>query len=82
MAPNLNAGEKCIFAVFRFQYVPREIFAGGRPMTFLEAFTKYGPDVERIADALGITPPEADRLINDLMDRRYQKRAQYSRRPA
>jgi DNA-binding IclR family transcriptional regulator len=44
-------------------------------MTFLEAFTKYRPDVEGIAEALGITPQEADRLINDLMDRRYQKRA-------
>lgn len=49
--------------------------AGCAAMTFLEAFTKYGPDVERIGEALGITPQEADRLINDLMDRRYQKRA-------
>jgi hypothetical protein len=51
-------------------------------MTFLEAFTKFGPDVERIAEALCITPPEADRLINESMDRRYQKRVQYCRRPA
>lgn len=51
-------------------------------MTFLEAFTKYGPDVERIAQALKITPPQADRLVNELMDRRYEKRAQYCRRPA
>ncbi len=51
-------------------------------MTFLEAFTKFGPDVERVAEALGITPPEADRLINAIMERRYQKRVQYCRRPA
>ncbi len=51
-------------------------------MTFLEAFTKYGPDVERVAEALGITPPEADRLINEAMDRRHQKRMAYRRRPA
>ncbi|MCW0014886.1 hypothetical protein [Rhizobium sp. BT-226] len=51
-------------------------------MTFLEAFTKYGPDVERIAEVLNITAPEADRLINEAMERRYQKRVQYRRRPA
>lgn len=51
-------------------------------MTFLEAFTKYGPDVERIAEALGITPPEADRLINEAMDRRYHERIKNCRRPA
>jgi plasmid maintenance system antidote protein VapI len=51
-------------------------------VTFLEAFTKYGPDVERVAEALGITPPEADRLINEAMDRRHQKRMAYRRRPA
>ncbi|WP_416066081.1 hypothetical protein ACK9YZ_06940 [Rhizobium sp. ZK1] len=51
-------------------------------MTFLEAFTKYGPDVERIAEALGISPPEADRLINGYMDIRYEKRAESRRRPA
>jgi hypothetical protein len=50
-------------------------------MTFFEAYEICGPDVERIALLLGITPPEADRLINELMDRRYQKKVQY-RRPA
>ncbi|MGO6879451.1 hypothetical protein ACC734_17010 [Rhizobium ruizarguesonis] len=51
-------------------------------MTFLEAFTKYGPDVERIAEALGITPPEADRLINEAMERRHQQRVRRSLRRA
>ncbi|MBB3743880.1 plasmid maintenance system antidote protein VapI [Rhizobium sp. BK591] len=51
-------------------------------MTFLEAYALHGPDVERIAEALGITPPEADRLINDEMERRYQKRVQIDRRRA
>ncbi len=39
-------------------------------MTFLEAFTKYGPDVERIPQALNIIPPAANRRINEAMDRR------------
>jgi plasmid maintenance system antidote protein VapI len=51
-------------------------------VTFLEAFTKYGPDVERVAEALGITPPEADRLINEAMERRHQKRMAYRSSPA
>lgn len=51
-------------------------------MTFLEAYEICGPDVERIALLLCVTPPEADRLINALMERRYQKRVQYRRRPA
>ncbi|QND41554.1 hypothetical protein HB770_10990 [Rhizobium leguminosarum bv. viciae] len=38
-------------------------------MTFLEAYALHGPDVERIAEALGITPPEADRLINEVIER-------------
>lgn len=42
----------------------------GAPMTFLEAFTKFGPDVERIPQALNITLPAPDRLINEAMDRR------------
>jgi hypothetical protein len=45
-------------------------------MTFLEAYALLGPDVERIAEALGITPPEADRLINEAMERRHQQRVQ------
>ena len=43
-------------------------------MTFLEAFTLHGPDVERIARDLGITPPEADRLINEELNRRQEER--------
>ena len=43
-------------------------------MTFLELFEKLGPDVERIARDLGITPPEADRLINDELNRRHEER--------
>ncbi|WP_165410039.1 hypothetical protein [Rhizobium ruizarguesonis] len=51
-------------------------------MTFLEAYAIHGPDVERIAEALGITPPEADRLINEALERRHQQRVQRSRRRA
>jgi DNA-binding IclR family transcriptional regulator len=51
-------------------------------MTFLDAFALYPYDVERIAEVTGLAPSEVDRLINDLMERRYQKRVQYSRRPA
>jgi DNA-binding MarR family transcriptional regulator len=51
-------------------------------MTFLEAYSKYGPDVERIAEVLGIKPADADRLINELLERRHAKRSQYSRRRA
>lgn len=51
-------------------------------MTFLDAFALYPYDVERIAEVTGLAPSEVDHLINDLMNRRYQKRVQYSRRPA
>ena len=40
-------------------------------MTFLEAYILYGPDVEKIAVAVGIKSHEADRLINNEMDRRH-----------
>ncbi|MBX4920974.1 hypothetical protein HJA76_14865 [Rhizobium bangladeshense] len=50
--------------------------------TFIEAFTKYGPDVERIAAALGIPAPEADRLVSREMDRRYHARIRGERRRA
>jgi hypothetical protein len=40
-------------------------------MTFLEAYAIHGPDVERLAYALDIPRPEADRLINRELDRRY-----------
>jgi hypothetical protein len=48
-------------------------------MTFSEAYSLYGPDVELIAAAAGIEPAEADRLINDLLDRRYRCRIANSR---
>ncbi|QIG70459.1 hypothetical protein EVB88_075 [Rhizobium phage RHph_N28_2] len=51
-------------------------------MTFLEAYLLHGPDVERIAEELGITPPEADRLINEAMERRHQQRVRRSLRRA
>ena len=51
-------------------------------MTFEEAFSLYPYDVERIAAETGIAPNEVDHLINELMERRYQKRHQYRRRPA
>lgn len=43
-------------------------------MTFIEAYTAVGPDVEAIAKLLGIAPSEADRLINEEMERRHQER--------
>jgi DNA-directed RNA polymerase specialized sigma24 family protein len=51
-------------------------------MTFLEAYALHGPDVERIAEAMGITPSEADRLINEAMERRHQQRVRRSLRRA
>ncbi|MBB3565848.1 hypothetical protein FHX06_007221 [Rhizobium sp. BK512] len=33
-------------------------------MTFLEAYALHGPDLELIGETIGVTPPEADRLIN------------------
>ncbi|MBB3453919.1 hypothetical protein FHT86_002175 [Rhizobium sp. BK313] len=42
-------------------------------MKFEEAFTLYGPDVEKIAEAMGIKPHKADRLINAAMNKRYEK---------
>lgn len=43
-------------------------------MTFIEAYAIHGPDIERIAYTLDISRPEADRLINREMDRRYKER--------
>ena len=43
-------------------------------MTFDEAFTLHGPDVERIARRLGIAPHEADRRINAEMNKRQEVR--------
>lgn len=48
--------------------------------TFLEAYEKHGPDVERIAQALGIAPSEADRLINAEMERKHAHRLVTARR--
>jgi hypothetical protein len=42
-------------------------------MIFSQAFALYGPDVEKIAEAMGIKPPKADRLINAAMNKRYEK---------
>ncbi len=49
-------------------------------MTFLEAYTIHGPDVERIAEDLGITPPEADRLVNEEIERKFAHRLVTTRR--
>jgi hypothetical protein len=49
-------------------------------VTFQEAFDKFPFDVERIAELLGMPPHEADREINEAMDRRYAKRMEYSRK--
>lgn len=43
-------------------------------MIFSEAYSLFGPDVELIAEAMGITPPEADRLISERMNRKYRAR--------
>ncbi len=43
-------------------------------MTFSQAYTLYGPDVERIARRLGIAPHEADRRINAEMNKRHKER--------
>jgi hypothetical protein len=40
-------------------------------MTFLEAFTVYGPDTIAISEALDIQEHEADRLVSQRMDRTY-----------
>jgi hypothetical protein len=43
-------------------------------MTFSEAYAAIGPDVEAIAELLGISAAEADRKINAEMNRRHQER--------
>jgi len=47
--------------------------------TFSEAFTLYGPDVEAIAQELGIDPSYADRLINEKLNKRYENRIRNER---
>ena len=54
-------------------------------ITFSEAYAAIGPDVEAIAELLGIAPSEADRLINAEMNRantekdRKEARREYQR---
>ena len=43
-------------------------------MTFLEAFTVYGPDTIAISEALDIQEHEADRLVSQRMDRTHVSR--------
>lgn len=40
--------------------------------TFLQAFNQHGPDTIAIAEALGISEAQADRLVNDHMKERYE----------
>jgi hypothetical protein len=44
-------------------------------MTFEQAFATYGPDVEWIAKATGMAPPDVDRCINAAMTAAYLERA-------
>jgi len=49
-------------------------------MTFSEAYAIHGPDVEAIADALGIAPPVADSLINAELTKRHHDRLKEEKR--
>ncbi|MBX5190148.1 hypothetical protein HJB86_14655 [Rhizobium sp. NZLR3b] len=44
-------------------------------MTFLEAYAIHGPDTIAISEALNISEHEADRLINEAMERRHKARS-------
>lgn len=44
-------------------------------ITFSEAYTSLGPDVEAIAELLDISPEEADRRVNAEMDQRYARQS-------
>ncbi len=44
-------------------------------ITFSEAYTSLGPDVEAIAELLDIDADEADRLVNAEMDKRYAQQS-------
>ncbi|SMF65701.1 hypothetical protein SAMN02982989_3395 [Xaviernesmea oryzae] len=48
-------------------------------MTFSEAYHLHGPDTIAISEALGIAEHEADRLINERMDRKYRDRVENAR---
>lgn len=43
-------------------------------MNFFDAYLRFGPDTEAIAEALGIKPHEADTLINLHMETEHQRR--------
>lgn len=43
-------------------------------MKFAEVYARLGPDVPAIAEALGITQPEADTLINLHMETKHQRK--------
>ncbi len=49
-------------------------------MTFSEAYAIHGPDVEAIADALGIPQHAADRLINAELTQRHTDRIKEEKR--
>ncbi|MEQ1407752.1 hypothetical protein ABK249_22795 [Neorhizobium sp. Rsf11] len=51
-------------------------------MTFSEAYALHGPDTIAISEALGIREHEADRLINERMDRKYADKVENLRRSA
>lgn len=70
------------FVAFSVSIPVEEIFLGGQIISFEEAFTQHPYDVERIAEETGLAPPEVDRLINELVERRHHKRIAYRRRPA
>lgn len=44
-------------------------------MTFSEAYSAIGPDVEAIAELLGISAADADRKINAEMNRAHVEKA-------
>jgi hypothetical protein len=49
-------------------------------MTFSEAYAIHGPDVEAIADALGIAPSAADSMINAELTQRHIDRIKEEKR--
>jgi len=48
-------------------------------MTFSEAYQRHGPDTIAISEALDIPEHEADRLINERMDRKYADKVENDR---
>lgn len=45
-----------------------------RHFTFPDVYRLYGPDVERIAEAMNMLPSDADRLINARMESDWRER--------